>query len=1580
MSYPSLPKSVTAPKRTSTSWYKIEWKQPTNYTDAKKGWKGLKVYFKTWKPNAKGGHTLDKDGKGASVSSTSCSREIKRENYYPLSGKPKLQKITASILVTGKNGKKHRTDEKELVFKVPKNPSCEFDYDDSTGLLTITCKVKKDDIADCYDCKYELFRQDTKTSSSYYKDGKKKVALNTNGKQIKGESTKAEFTLYTNVEQMQLPQGSRIDFTLILRARGFAGDASKTFTFNISPPKPPSITKIDLSNKDILSLSNNVLSYNFASGIVRVFYSVKNATANYNEKAVTDYSLQRLVTRYAVNKSVEAAVQQGWTEVDTNMGSTSDQKAGNKTNKADAVMGESMIDVLTAMGFNENAHVYDARVWYRVKSVRQGMVVYSEPKEVPELACKPPTAENDYSGFMSIRNSDTEPGMSIDGVVGWANANRNDEGVDNPNWKDAIWTTIVEWSDHKDAIHSNQQPSVLEMDWENKPSVHNTVFANYQDRVGRNEFGPADSFVPWQKSASFSIYGLTPGTKYYLWTRRHMVLGEYNEYGPRTKAPNKFFPFVPTDNPTKVQVYTEENYIYGRDLLVSWAHDAKCDQTAWNIYLIPYNESYREGETAVTIIPKKLIASGTGLMNSFKVPAEELNKHQPICVYGDNKSFTIDRKLCVIVGVSTGGKEIYSCSDDKGRYTGANVLDIGHIPSGTIAVLTNKTVTDTINVVGNSQATKVFLDYYVKSTRDGKSVVYLNRVYGNKVSDVVTSEALCAIDIYNGDTGSKLLSTLSYNVTGGNKKQTVSNINRSVSTTANSVRIVLSLTGGSYYVGENRVKYDISTTSTTKTHNLKSYVDQMSRVDSDRHIVYLFSRTKNVIGVVNVFAKYDTWYNLPDGEHLQPAGECVFTTTVYSGSFGSTSSMLNADEKEMLSTYATGSTAYAYVAKVDTYAHRSMFDNAVYLVQGYLRDTGDESLTSSEKVVEFVHNPIREARVCGDASIIQGQKIALNQSLKNSTVSQGKGVLDNESPPSPSVELNISRPEGFIDTDRFDLYRITPDGGVKIQEDCVFGTKIVDRFAPYSNDAILRYGIVTITAEGDMAWREVKYSLKHNSGIRFDWGSADDMRSLELPLDTVIKDGYSKDVRIDRYLDGSIAANFNQGVKREASNKAKIVRYDPNGVYQDPVKFEMIRELARHVGPVFFRSDNGTAYECVVEVDGINESYDSLSSEISFKLTEINPPSGNFIPTNITRPINTFIPPAINQVPKGTVSKIANKVTQVKSTIERKDVEDNLIMEYNGRDKNGNSVRKTKDFSTVTVKENGVNVTKTFNEVRYTYYTTINGDSYEVKLPYIRLDLQKAIDKDLASGKITTKSGSKTVTVKNNYGVYVKLTAKKDNTTLSSKYYYYGSMNGATYNQQLNNLTAIFNAKRGKTDSTLSIKSVLYLVKSDIESTGSLKISENVNHYPAMGKFEFDLGYKVISTPSPSNPGVVTIEFDKLTCTMGSLHTIKYRVYISSLPAGDRFSNNVMYYDTGVIEPTDSNKSKFTVKVNKKPKLERDSSSKWVYINLIVNVCYPNKSVVYTLSKWEKVKILSLNGLSDIHTSELTQNITIKKA
>ncbi|MBR1720501.1 MAG: hypothetical protein IJ726_08870, partial [Phocaeicola sp.] len=852
---PDSPYSVTSPKRESTTKFKATWKRAGTANSGDKAYSKQIANWNVSTSRLQNGKWT-KDAKDTTIgrpsidkSATQHTAIINRNEYFPVKN---VRLLSLHFAVQGVNDKGDAFSPwSHLTFKVPKAPSCTFDYDSGTGELKINMTIPSDNVADRYDCVYKVTRKDKKTTSSRYKDGKAHLALNQAGKAIKGTTKKSKLTVKTEVETVALGDGSSITFTVTMTARGFAGSTTTTKTFTIASPLRAHIRNVDLGNYDLISIVKNLNKGAFNKGLVRVFYRSDEGKPNaaYDTENPNEYILQRLVSPYECDTAAKANLQSGWVDVDTNAGSTSEsaskykkrvklysdpklqksdkvqywtcteyeavssgsiqeervvgtktvaawkvaamkkkkisvngksysryrnwtkaskkkvyfykaydkktkqwiknvapwnlatkkatkytvngkevkrykswakdgaarnvkyytcvnQKTGktvknipawsldgyqNKTytpinNPADGVMGEPIIDVLADMGFTPSGSVYDKRVWYRVKTTRFGISEYSEAYQAKALSASKPTASKDYAGFMRIIQNPLESGTSIIGTVGWNNKKNTDEGVDNPLWQSAVWTTLILWSQHKNALRSNEQPSSFPIDWKNSSKHHALRQKEYAQAVADGTFGTnisgysARDPVPWKKSANFTIYGLEPGVPVYLWTRRHMVLDSYDEDGPVSSAPTEpkgFFPFTPIDNPTSVAVYLPEYYIVGDDLTVSWGHNAVCPQKSYNIYIVPAEPGYAKkhyapGKTNVAKMPKKLLVAGTGTNNSVTIPGSVIERQlgNKGCVFYKNVevdgvtskhkvAFSVIRKLGIVVGVSTGGEEIY---------------------------------------------------------------------------------------------------------------------------------------------------------------------------------------------------------------------------------------------------------------------------------------------------------------------------------------------------------------------------------------------------------------------------------------------------------------------------------------------------------------------------------------------------------------------------------------------------------------------------------------------------------------------------------------------------------------------------------------------------------------------------------------------------------------------------------------------------------------------------------------------------------------------------------------------------------
>lgn len=194
-----------------------------------------------------------------------------------------------------------------------------------------------------------------------------------------------------------------------------------------------------------------------------------------------------------------------------------------------------------------------------------------------------------------------------------------------------------------------------------------------------------------------------------------------------------------------------------------------------------------------------------------------------------------------------------------------------------------------------------------------------------------------------------------------------------------------------------------------------------------------------------------------------------------------------------------------------------------------------------------------------------------------------------------SVTVTVNAPQDYAEGDRFDLYRVTPDGERRIAAAQPFGTSITDRLAPYSSDGEnLAYIAVTRTADGDACiGGDIEYELA-SSELRFDWAE----QYVELPYNLALADDIAKDVEVRAHLDGSHQAYWNQGHTRKATLSTDLIRFED---HDDQV---LLRDMLHHAGSVFVRTPNGMAFAADVNPGTIESSASSALVGVSLNATE----------------------------------------------------------------------------------------------------------------------------------------------------------------------------------------------------------------------------------------------------------------------------------------------------------------------------------------------------------------------------------------
>lgn len=198
-----------------------------------------------------------------------------------------------------------------------------------------------------------------------------------------------------------------------------------------------------------------------------------------------------------------------------------------------------------------------------------------------------------------------------------------------------------------------------------------------------------------------------------------------------------------------------------------------------------------------------------------------------------------------------------------------------------------------------------------------------------------------------------------------------------------------------------------------------------------------------------------------------------------------------------------------------------------------------------------------------------------------------------------SASIAVSAPTDAISTDVADVYRVTPHGADLIASGVTFSSVVTDRFAPYVStreQAQTAYRVACRTMDGDVAWTDVAYGLV-GGFLRLDWGEG---KSVELPFNLRASESASKPFEAKTMLDGSRVGSWGEGVERRGSFETDLVRF------ASPEQRRLIYEVAAYPGPVFVRTASGLAFDADVQIEDVEESFDSGAIGVSLSFTQVD--------------------------------------------------------------------------------------------------------------------------------------------------------------------------------------------------------------------------------------------------------------------------------------------------------------------------------------------------------------------------------------
>lgn len=203
-------------------------------------------------------------------------------------------------------------------------------------------------------------------------------------------------------------------------------------------------------------------------------------------------------------------------------------------------------------------------------------------------------------------------------------------------------------------------------------------------------------------------------------------------------------------------------------------------------------------------------------------------------------------------------------------------------------------------------------------------------------------------------------------------------------------------------------------------------------------------------------------------------------------------------------------------------------------------------------------------------------------------------VTDADGNRTRSVTITLVAPNDALDTDVYDVYRVTPDGVYIIAVDQPLNAIVVDPYAPYG-DTDKIYRVALRTTDGDFDWLDFPYELD-GSDLRIDFGT----RYVELPWNNVISDRWEKDFESRNHLGASTPEGYwNESVARSASLSTDTIKVG------EEEKRNLLRELAQYSGPCFVRTVTGSAFEANVTVGGLEHRYASEICAVTLDATEV---------------------------------------------------------------------------------------------------------------------------------------------------------------------------------------------------------------------------------------------------------------------------------------------------------------------------------------------------------------------------------------
>lgn len=210
------------------------------------------------------------------------------------------------------------------------------------------------------------------------------------------------------------------------------------------------------------------------------------------------------------------------------------------------------------------------------------------------------------------------------------------------------------------------------------------------------------------------------------------------------------------------------------------------------------------------------------------------------------------------------------------------------------------------------------------------------------------------------------------------------------------------------------------------------------------------------------------------------------------------------------------------------------------------------------------------------------------------------------------AKLTPTAPEGALDTDVCDIYRLSVDKPVLVYQNATFGESYIDPYPTIGEYGGYRFVFKTangdyITEDNVIAWHDVNTDFKSIDHL-IDFGG----NQARLRYNVDLSSSWAKDFKETQYLGGSVQGDWNPGVSRTGSVNAVSV------IATDQETITAMRRLAVYSGVCHVRTRDGSSYDADVEVsESRGHEPSDLTTNFSMTVTRIDGETNAGIPYDI---------------------------------------------------------------------------------------------------------------------------------------------------------------------------------------------------------------------------------------------------------------------------------------------------------------------------------------------------------------------------